>query len=1284
VADIAELRVRITADASGLKAVLLDAQQTVQRTGGVFSTLRDNITPLNQGIELLKNAFSGLVSIASGIAGAFAAPINAATAQDQALSGLEATLTSTNQLTAEYVGSLNELADAEALVKNVQDDVVLGAERTLIAFGAQRDQLPKLVDAVIDLSTKTGDVGGAAFIVGKALQGETGTLARYGIFVDEAASKSEKLDSALEQIQARFGGQAAAAAATFGGRLGIVGIAIGQVQERLGQVITQNPAVLTALSGIAAGFIAAKDALEPFLGPLDDVITGLAALATVKVGEGLEGIADAVSDFPALSAAIRAFAEALLSSNTAALEMKASLAEVQEQVSSGESGLGRFAGIVREIGPTGQIVFRTIAGAVREVSGPLKTLTETLNNADTQLKPLATLGENIRKRIKEALPGVQDQLVKFAIDVGEKMAVAIGKGIIKGILNAPAAIRQAGIERAQQEAADKVEAGWKAAAKNIGDALVKALSPAEAGAAEIPPTELRVDDTPARDTTAAFKKDAAAPVTASLELDASKAEATADSFISRLLSGMGEVAVAAAKVALFGPSGGTAAGPAPAAAAPAGPSPQEALAAAQAAGAAREEANRKVAAARQAEVAAAEKVNKETERAATLEQKRISLIEQASAKREAEFQQLAKGFNEINSREVQLRLNTEPAKTAAKSFDDEMKRFQALQVAPKVGLNTAEADKQAAAVEERVRKLDALAPTISPVVEVPTTQGDLTELENRVQRLDNLAPTIRPTVDLTTPSNDLQAMLDKAHELDSFAPDLKVEAGKSFEQAQSSVTALIARYRELNNTTAVLTPTVDTTQLETGFAEGQKAAEAFQASASLPAVVPVTGNTEGLKLTNKDLETFKKDASQPVALNVDGTKAQGTFSVLHSTLDKVSAKAKAGISLTADISQVQEKLGIIESDISAGVDPITIKAETTQVEAAIAKLKEDLKKITDPTEAKQAQLKIDDAERKLAKLKAQAEEPATKPVDADISAAQAKILELNAQIQAQVAANVANVARGGGQITGQAASAQDLRNILIQAGKDTAAAIAAGDEARLSVIAADLRDFRRSFGTFQGQTTIPAEIAQALSRLEGVLGGRGAFATVGGFNAGTLSASIGAELSKAQQGVIEKQQQSITQQADASRQSDANQEKANELLAKIAAVQERIGELRGTVRSNEDPNFRTPRGLEVWAAQIAADVRREIRKGGPERAGEIFTEVEARLEALSREAERTSGHIQETNGHLRVMANSAARTAAATERTAATLASGRAGGFLTASVQDTARRTTGSRASVFG
>ena len=132
---------------------------------------------------------------------------------------------------------------------------VLGAERTLIAFGAQRDQLPKLVDAVIDLGTKTGDVAGAAFLVGKAIQGETTSLSRYGIFVDQAASATEQLDQALAQIQQRFGGQAAAAAATFSGRIGIDPDRFRTTRENhRRRHHAKRGTLLTVLSGISQGF----------------------------------------------------------------------------------------------------------------------------------------------------------------------------------------------------------------------------------------------------------------------------------------------------------------------------------------------------------------------------------------------------------------------------------------------------------------------------------------------------------------------------------------------------------------------------------------------------------------------------------------------------------------------------------------------------------------------------------------------------------------------------------------------------------------------------------------------------------------------------------------------------------------------------------------------------------------------------------------------------------------------------------------------------------------------
>src|SRR6185369_6514694 len=143
--DIAELRVRLTANTAGLKQGLAEATGEIVRARSTLEGFGGSVVAINQGVELLKNTFGLVAAAARTLVAPIEAAVEASAEQDRALIGLENTLQTSGQLTADYADQLGRLADAQALVKNVSDDAVIGVERTLVAFGAQRAQIPQLV-----------------------------------------------------------------------------------------------------------------------------------------------------------------------------------------------------------------------------------------------------------------------------------------------------------------------------------------------------------------------------------------------------------------------------------------------------------------------------------------------------------------------------------------------------------------------------------------------------------------------------------------------------------------------------------------------------------------------------------------------------------------------------------------------------------------------------------------------------------------------------------------------------------------------------------------------------------------------------------------------------------------------------------------------------------------------------------------------------------------------------------------------------------------------------------
>ena len=242
-------------------------------------------------------AFGGFALVTRGLR----AVISAANEQENAVVLLRAALISTNQLSQEYINTLQQQASAIQQVTTFGDEAVLGIQRQLIAFGATRDNIDQLTRSVLDLSVGMGvDVKAGALLLGKALAGEFGTLSRYGILVDEAGTKSEKLEDALRQINDRFGGQAQAQAMTFQGTIKQLGNAFGDLLENIGEVIKSDEGLGGFLRDLKftidelVRFTSAQSRLERELAKLKERFTDLETGTTLfpaQAGEA-ERIAD--------------------------------------------------------------------------------------------------------------------------------------------------------------------------------------------------------------------------------------------------------------------------------------------------------------------------------------------------------------------------------------------------------------------------------------------------------------------------------------------------------------------------------------------------------------------------------------------------------------------------------------------------------------------------------------------------------------------------------------------------------------------------------------------------------------------------------------------------------------------------------------------------------------------------------------------------------------------------------------------------------------------------------
>ena len=258
--EIGNLSNAIAKTSGNIKVHTTTVQQTSNALNGASNAARKtgaSVTDLTRGVFQGNLAFftlrGTLVQIQRGFslfADAVRSAVTAASEKQVAVAKLDVLLRNVGEGTTGLKDKILELATEYQRLTGVGDDVIVNISGQLTAFGATKENIERLTKASLDLSTAMGkDVNAAALLIGKALQGQFATLSRFGIVVDEGATKAHKLEQALKIIEARFGGSAAAQVQNYSGQMGILSQMLGALSEEFGKSVVENENFVNALRG---------------------------------------------------------------------------------------------------------------------------------------------------------------------------------------------------------------------------------------------------------------------------------------------------------------------------------------------------------------------------------------------------------------------------------------------------------------------------------------------------------------------------------------------------------------------------------------------------------------------------------------------------------------------------------------------------------------------------------------------------------------------------------------------------------------------------------------------------------------------------------------------------------------------------------------------------------------------------------------------------------------------------------------------------------------------------
>lgn len=187
-----------------------------------------------------------------------------------------------------YAGQIDDLI-SKGQDLAFSDDATRAALTALISETGSAEEGMARLSAAQDLARGTGmDLETAAKLLGKVSDENTAVLKRYGIAVEEGADAQD----VMNEVDKRFGGQAATFAETDAAKFAIMTDKVGELQEQLGAYLIP---IMGLLVGIIAGVIDGISQIVSAMQPWIDIISALVSEYIGPLTAGLIGIGTAIT-----------------------------------------------------------------------------------------------------------------------------------------------------------------------------------------------------------------------------------------------------------------------------------------------------------------------------------------------------------------------------------------------------------------------------------------------------------------------------------------------------------------------------------------------------------------------------------------------------------------------------------------------------------------------------------------------------------------------------------------------------------------------------------------------------------------------------------------------------------------------------------------------------------------------------------------------------------------------------------------------------------------------------
>jgi len=252
------------------------AIKAVDQASTVFNKIQASMGILGNSLSQLGGGFGSLGNVisavaAGGVMGGLAAGIGEVTKglqwsvseaakSEQAIKNLSVAVEKSGiSWDSVKEGTTSALSQLQKFTV-YSDEEVAGALQKLLSFGLSYDDAMKSLGATVDFAAaKQMDLESAATLVGKAMDGNTAILKRYGVDIETSKDATQNMKSAFDQLGASVKSISYEQLVSFGESLA-------DLHEGFGDVGIKGDTAAEAVKTLIASFEAGKLPVEAFIG----------------------------------------------------------------------------------------------------------------------------------------------------------------------------------------------------------------------------------------------------------------------------------------------------------------------------------------------------------------------------------------------------------------------------------------------------------------------------------------------------------------------------------------------------------------------------------------------------------------------------------------------------------------------------------------------------------------------------------------------------------------------------------------------------------------------------------------------------------------------------------------------------------------------------------------------------------------------------------------------------------------------------------------------------------